>query len=76
MFREGGAVQVILDLNDYPDLFTPIQKRYIDYLSAITEEIIIGTNVEGVFLNCGTASLNTISPSLFKKWDFPLLEAI
>jgi hypothetical protein len=76
MIREGGAVQVILDLNDYPDFFIPIRDRYISYLSAIAEQIILQTSVEGVFLNCGTSSLDTVSPELFKKWDLPLLQSI
>jgi hypothetical protein len=75
-FREGGAVQVILDLNDYPEFFLPLQKRYIEHLTAITEEIIVNTSVDAVFLNCGTSSLDTISPAIFKKWDLPLLESI
>ena len=75
-FREGGAVQVMLDLNDYPEFFGHIQKRYIGYLTGISGEIIKRTNAESLFLNCGTSSLDTISPQLFKKWDLPLLEAI
>ncbi len=75
-FREGGAVQVILDLNDYPEFFLPLQKRYIEHLAAIAEEIIKNTSVDAVFLNCGTSSLDTISPVIFKKWDLPLLESI
>lgn len=75
-YREGGAVQVIIDLVDNPELFIPLQKRYIQYLSGIAEEIILKTSVEGLFLNCGTSTLNTISPELFIKWDLPLLKSI
>ena len=76
MHREGGAVQVILDLNDYPEYFKPIQRRYIEHLSGIAEGIINNTSVDAIFLNCGTSSLDTISPDLFRKWDLPLLEEI
>lgn len=76
MFREGGAVRVILDLNDLPEYFFPIQQRYIDYMCGIAEEIIKKTNVECLFLNCGTSSLDTISPGIFRKWDLPLLQAL
>ena len=75
-YREGGAVQVILDLNDWPDYFKPIQDRYMDYLAGIAEEIIKNTNVDGIFLNCGTSSLDTISPDLFRTWDLPLIKKI
>lgn len=75
-YREGGAAQIILDLNDWPEYFLPIQKRYIDYLAEIAREIIRNTRVDAIFLNCGTSSLDTISPTLFRKWDLPLLKEI
>ena len=74
--REGGAVQVILDLNDNPEFFIPIQKRYIDYLSSIAEQIIKNTDVDGIFLNCGSSVLTVISPEMFKMWDLPLIKSI
>jgi hypothetical protein len=74
--REGGAVQVIFDLNDNPDFFIPIQKRYIDYLGSIAEHIIKNTKVDGVFLNCGSSVLTVISPEMFKTWDLPLIKKI
>ena len=74
--REGGAVQVIFDLNDNPDFFIPIQKRYTDYLSSIAEHIIKNTNVDGIFLNCGSSVLTVISPEMFKIWDLPLIKSI
>ena len=74
--REGGAVQVIFDLNDNPDFFMPIQKRYIDYLGSIAEQVIKNTEVDGIFLNCGSSVLTVISPEMFKIWDLPLIEKI
>ena len=76
LFREGGAVQVILDLNDRTDYFKPIQKRYIEVLSGIAEEIVKNTSVDGLFLNCGSSITNVIGPKFFKKWDIPLIESI
>jgi uroporphyrinogen decarboxylase len=75
-YKEGGAVQVLLDLNDYPDYFKPIRDRYIDYMAGIAEEIVKNINVDGIFINCGTSSLDTISPNLFTKWDLPLFERL
>lgn len=74
--REGGAVQVIFDLNDNPQFFKPIMERYVDYLSEIAESIIKNTKVDGIFLNCGSSVLTVISPEMFKKWDLPLIEKI
>ncbi len=75
-YRKGGAVQVIFDLQDYPDFFRPLQKRYTAYLSGIAEEICRRTSVEGIFLNCGSATLTVIGPNFFKEWDIPLVEAV
>ncbi|MHB1335336.1 MAG: uroporphyrinogen decarboxylase family protein [Candidatus Humimicrobiaceae bacterium] len=74
--REGGAVQVIFDLNDNPDFFVPIQKRYIDYMGAIAQEIIKNTKADGIFLNCGSSVLTVISPEMFKIWDLPLIKKV
>ena len=76
IFRGGGAVQVILDLNDYPDYFRPIQERYIEFLSGIAVEIVKNTSVDGLFLNCGSSTTTVIGPDFFRKWDIPLIKAI
>jgi hypothetical protein len=76
IFRRGGAVQVIFDLNDHPAFFEGLQKRYIGYLTGIAEQICLKTRVEGLFLNCGSATLKVISPELFRKWDIPLVKAL
>jgi hypothetical protein len=76
MFRSGGAVQVILDLYDYPDFFQEVQKRYVDYLSGIAEELCIRTPVDGLFLNCGSSTLTVIGPEFFNRWDLPLVKAV
>jgi hypothetical protein len=75
-FREGGAVQVIFDLYEYPDFFREVQKKYIDYLRGITEQVCLKTSVEGIFLNCGSSTLNIIGPQLFREWDIPVLQAV
>lgn len=75
-YRQGGAAKVIFDLIDNPEFFKPIQKRYIDYLSGITEQIISQTSVDCVFLNCGTSTTNVIGPNLFRQWDLPLIKAV
>jgi hypothetical protein len=76
LFREGGAVQVILDLYDHPDFFMSMQKRYIGYLTGIAEELCRQTSVDGLFLNCGSSTLTVIGPEFFVKWDLPLVKAV
>ena len=75
-FREGGAVQVIFDLHEHPDYFTDIRRRYTDYLAVIAEETCLRTAVDGIFLNCGSSSLDIIGPELFRTWDIPVIRAV
>lgn len=76
LYRKGGAVQVILDLHEYPDFFEALQQEYTEYLSGIAEEICRRTSVEGLFLNCGSSTLTVIGPGFFRKWDIPLVKAL
>ena len=76
MFRSGGAVQVILDLYDHAGYFESLQRKYIDYLTGIAEEICRRTPVEGLFLNCGSSTLTVIGPEFFMKWDIPVVAAV
>ena len=76
LFRHGGAVQTILDLHEHPEYLQAVQGRYIRYLEGIAEEICRRTPVAGLFLNCGSASLNITSPELFRAWDIPVVRAV
>ena len=76
MHREGGAVQAILDLADHPDYLRGVRDRYASFLAGVAEAICDRTAVEGLFLNCGSASLNIVSPTLFAEWDLPVVQAV
>jgi hypothetical protein len=76
LHREGGAVQVILDLADHPDYLRSVRDRYAAFLAGVAEAICDRTPVEGLFLNCGSASLNLVSPALFAEWDLPVVRAV
>jgi hypothetical protein len=76
LHREGGAVQAILDLADYPAYLAAVRDRYAEYLEGLAEAICVRTPVEGLFLNCGSASLNIVSPALFAEWDLPVVRAV
>ena len=75
-FREGGAVQVIFDLYEHPEYFRDVQKKYIEYLAGIAEETCLKTSVDGIFLNCGSSTLDIIGPELFREWDIPVIKAV
>ena len=72
----GGAVQVIFDLYEHPDFFRDVQKKYIAYLTGIAEETCRKTSVDGIFLNCGSSTLDIIGPELFRVWDIPVIKAV
>ncbi len=76
LHREGGAVQVILDLADHPEYLRAVRDRYAAFLAGVAEAICDRTGVEGLFLNCGSASLNIVSPALFAEWDLPVVRAV
>ena len=76
LHREGGAVQAILDLHDHPDYLSAVQARYAAYAADVAEAICDRTAVEGLFLNCGSSSLNIVSPGLFARWDLPVVRAV
>ena len=75
-FREGGAVQVILDLFEQPDYFRTVQEKYINYCVGVAEQICLKTRAEGIFLNCGSSTLDIIGPDLFRAWDVPIIKAV
>ena len=76
LHREGGAMQTILDLADHPDYLRRVRDRYAACLAGVAEAICDRTQVEGLFLNCGSASLNIVSPALFAEWDLPVVRAV
>jgi hypothetical protein len=76
LHREGGAVQAILDLHDHPDYLRAVRARYLAYAAGVAEAICDRTPVEGLFLNCGSSSLNIVSPDLFAEWDLPVVRAV
>ncbi len=76
MHREGGAVQAILDLYEQPDYLSKVQARYVAFAAGVAEAICDRTPVEGLFLNCGSSTLNIVSPGLFRAWDLPVVRAV
>lgn len=76
LYRKGGAVQVIFDLHEHPDFFRELRDKYMRHLVGIAEEICLRTEVDGIFVNCGSATLTVTGPSLFNEWDIPVIEAV
>jgi hypothetical protein len=73
---EGGYAAVINALLDYPDYCRELQKRYIEFQAAVTEEVCKRTKIEAFFVNSGYSGPPITSPNLYKEWDVPALKAV
>jgi hypothetical protein len=74
--REGGLEQVIADLYDRTAEMQEIQERYIAYMAEITRTAFQMTTARSVFVASIWSTLSLLSPSLWRKWDKPVLEAV
>jgi uroporphyrinogen-III decarboxylase len=76
MSRVGGLEQAIFDLMDRKDHFTGLQERYIAHMVAKVEAICRQSTVESFFLGCSWSCVSCIGPSLWRRWDAPVIRAI
>lgn len=74
--RQGGLEQVIRDLYDYPNEMKALQERYIAWIVAKTHQAFHQTSVSSIFLASIWSTLSLLSPSIWRKWDKPVLEAV
>jgi len=74
--REGGMVQTIYDLADHRDYCQRLQSRYIEHLSELTRLILEKTPAQAIFVNSNYSGPPIVSPSLYREWDRPILEAL
>ncbi len=74
--REGGFEQVIADLADQPGAMQALQARYIAAMSAKVRAALTRTTVRSVFVGSIWSSLSLLSPTLWRRWDLPLLQAV
>ncbi|MDF1515329.1 MAG: uroporphyrinogen decarboxylase family protein [Anaerolineae bacterium] len=73
--REGGLQQVILDLYDHELEMRALQERYIAYLRQFITIAFQSTTARSIFIASSWSSLSLLSPTLWRQWDKPVLEA-
>jgi hypothetical protein len=74
--RQGGFEQVIFDLIDREDFMLDLQKRYKENITAKVFAAFNKTSARSVYVGCDWSSLSLLSPSIWRKWDKPVLKAV
>ena len=74
--RQRGLEQVIQDLFDFPKEMQALQERYITWISEKTRQAFKQTTARSVFVASIWSTLSLLSPTLWRKWDKPVLEAV
>jgi len=74
--REGGMVQTIYDLNDYPEYCWRLHARYVEHISAQTRVVLEKTRAQAIFVNSGYSAPPIISPAMYRRFDVPVLKAV
>jgi hypothetical protein len=74
--REGGLEQVIFDLSEREDELRAVQERYIEHMAAKTSLALTQTTAKSIFVGSSWSSLSLLSPTLWRTWEKPVLEAI
>lgn len=73
--RDGGIAQAVLDVIDREKFFIGIRERYIDRMCRIIREAFRETLATSVFLCSGFSCPSLVGPPLFRKWEYPVIEA-
>ena len=73
--REGGLEQVIVDLIERESYMRELQQRHIEHVTATIRAAFAQTTARSIFIASSWSSLSLLSPSLWRKWEKPLLVA-
>lgn len=74
--REGGLEQGIFDMAEHEDFFEELHEAYIDHLRRLTRATFENTEAEAVFIGCAWSCISLISPSMWRRWDKPVIRAV
>ncbi len=74
--RSGGFEAAIFDFLSDEALFAKLQERYIDYMVRLAGFICTNTPFESFCIGCAWSCNSLIGPSMWRKWDKPVIEAV
>jgi uroporphyrinogen decarboxylase len=74
--REGGMVQTLYDIQDYPDYIARLQSRYVEDIAERTRLILENTAAQAIFVNSNYSGPPIVSPRVYRAWDVPVLQAV
>lgn len=73
--REGGLETAIVDFIEMEDRLMELQRRYIDHITQVAARVCEETPFESLFIGCAWSTMSLISPTLWRRWDKPVLKA-
>lgn len=74
--REGGFEQVIVDLMEREGYLQPLLERYVEHMGEKVRATFANTTATSVFVGSGWSSLSLLSPSIWRRWERPVLVAV
>ena len=76
--RDGGFETAIYDFfdPDFEHVLERLREQYIDYLLRIIKQLSSKTPLESFCLGCSWSCNSLIGPSMWRKWDKPLIKII
>lgn len=74
--REGDISRTLLDLYDYEEYMEEIHQRYIRYMISKIQRLSMAEGLKSVCITNGYSNAGIIGPSLYEKWELPVLRAV
>jgi len=74
--RQGGLEAAILDFLEHPEVFEPLQQRYISHMVELTGRLVEQTPFESFVIGCAWSCNSLISPAMWRRWDKPVIAAV
>lgn len=73
--REGGIEAAVADFADHERLLLELQEQYVEHVRRLARSALADTCAESLFIGCSWSCMSLLSPSLWRKWDKPVIRA-
>lgn len=74
--RQGGLEAAVVEFLDHPEIFEPLQSRYIDHITRLARRVCRETPFESLVIGCSWSCNSLIGPHMWRQWDKPVLRAV